>query len=85
MEVSGQLHAPTALATRKLPPVPSSSQIQSGRGGKEKSIPAPAWNRTPVVQPVPKLYCAVVAPHVAQIEFYQFFSKTKLGVKSESH
>jgi len=54
----GQLHAPAGL------PHPQGKspwysldwrlggpQIQSGHGGKEKQIPAPAWDRTLVIKP----------------------------------
>jgi hypothetical protein len=53
MEVSGQFHA---LALRYLwcPPERrlGNPQSQFGHSGKDKKIPAPARNQTPVIQPV---------------------------------
>jgi len=53
MDVSGQLHAPAYL----IPVYPLESRLgepqsRSGRGREEEKIPAPAGNRTPVVQHV---------------------------------
>jgi len=55
MEVSGQLHDPTALPTGKEPQYSLSRslggpQSRSGRGGEEKKIPDSAGNRTPVIR-----------------------------------
>jgi hypothetical protein len=58
MEASGKLHAPVALPPPpgwKFPRYPldrrlGDPQSSSGRGGKEKTLPAPAGNRVPVAQ-----------------------------------
>jgi len=47
MEVSGQLHAPAALASGKVP------QSRSGRGGEEKNSQALPVLEPPIIQPVP--------------------------------
>jgi hypothetical protein len=56
MEVSDQLHEPAALPLVNEPTVSISRldgpQRRSERSGKEKNIPAPGGNRTPVVRPV---------------------------------
>jgi hypothetical protein len=57
MEVSGQLHAPTALLPGKEPRYPLDRRLdvphaRFEHSGEEKKVPAPAENRTSVVQPV---------------------------------
>jgi len=58
MKVSGQLHAPAALAPGKDPRFPmvgrlGGPQSRSGIGGKDKKpISCPVGNRTSVVHPV---------------------------------
>jgi hypothetical protein len=63
MEVSGQLHAPTALPRGKRPWYPldrrlGGPQSSSGRGGEEKnSQPSREPNpSTPIIQPVAQRY-----------------------------
>jgi hypothetical protein len=52
MDVSSQLYV---LAALSLEPTGCEAvnepQNQSSRGSKEKTIPAPSWNRTMVIQP----------------------------------
>jgi len=56
MEVSGQLHTPAALRSGESPLYVLNRRLggpqnRCGRGGVEKMIPAPAGNRTLVIQP----------------------------------
>jgi hypothetical protein len=50
LDAGGQLHVPAALSSVKELIIPVTGWVsgRSGRGGKEKNIPAPARNRTPV-------------------------------------
>jgi hypothetical protein len=65
MEVSGQLHAQTALPHRKKPHVPIGCRF--GRCGVQTKISCPVGNRTPAVQPVTRRYTywAIPVPHCA--------------------
>jgi hypothetical protein len=64
MEVSGQLHAPTALSQGKCPWYSvdrrlGGPQNRSGRGGEEKKFPSPrreSNTRTPIIQLVVQPY-----------------------------
>jgi hypothetical protein len=61
MEVNGQLHTPAALPSRKEPLVPIGQETGWAPEAvwelwsREKFL-APAWNRTPAVQPVAHRY-----------------------------
>jgi hypothetical protein len=55
LELGSQLHAPAALNPGKETPI-SIKRVIAG-GSEEKRIPAPAWNRTPVVEPVVQSLC----------------------------
>jgi len=50
MEVRGQLHTPATLLQYSLDRMLDGPQSQSGYGGEDKKIPAPAGNQTPVIQ-----------------------------------
>jgi hypothetical protein len=55
MEVSGQVHAPSALSSGKEPPDSRLGGLQSrsGRDGEEKNpFIAPVGNRTPLAHPL---------------------------------
>jgi len=52
MEVSNQLHAPPGLLLGKNSRYPLGGLQSRSWSGGEEDIPAPAGNRTPVVQPI---------------------------------
>jgi len=56
MQVSGQLHAPTALSPGKEPPVPIAQEAGWAlklvwMWWQKENIPVPVRNQTPVIQP----------------------------------
>jgi hypothetical protein len=61
MEVSGQLHAPAALAQGKSPWYPldrrlDGPQSRSGRGGEEKNAQPLPGLEPPIIQPLTQSY-----------------------------
>jgi hypothetical protein len=63
MEVSGQLHAPTALPPRKRPWYQldrrlGGAQSRNGRGGEEKNSQPLLRLEPPIIQPVAQRYTA---------------------------
>jgi hypothetical protein len=61
MEVSGQLHAPTALPSGEYPPVATDTRLggpqrRSGYCGEDKNLLPSAGDRTPAIQLVARRY-----------------------------
>jgi hypothetical protein len=82
MEVSGQLHAPTALPQGKEPLVSmdrrlGGPQSRSGRGGEQKnSQPLPGLE-SPIIQPVAQRYTAELSRLIVVIVLTHMSSPTE--------
>jgi hypothetical protein len=75
MDVSGQLHAPAALAQGKIPWYPlvrrlGGPQSRSGCRGEEKNSQPLSGLELPIIQPVAQRYTAELSFDSTQHNFY---------------